>query len=515
MEDVDELIAELKKRDMKLMMDLVVNHTSEMHAWFLESRSSLTNPKRDWYIWKPPRRAEDGSPLPPNNWSQILGDANSAWTYDKHTDQYFLSIFTPQQPDLNWENPDVRAAVHDIMHFWLKRGVCGYRMDVINLISKDPSFPDAEPSLGPDHKYHPGEKYFVNGPRMHEYLQEINHKVLSKYDAITVGEMPGVSDIDEILRSVGSKSGELNMIFIFDIVDIDFAPGQPKFSPLYPWNVKDLRAIIGRMGTIVNRGGWNSIFDSNHDQPRSVTRYTDDSDEYRYYGAKLLALMQLTLAGTLYVYQGEELGMRNVPVSWDPEKDYKDIEAINFWKKSKALYANNPEKLAMAKEILQRKSRDNARTPVQWTSGANAGFCAEGVKPWMRVNEDYKEINAEKQLAASEADAEEMSVFQFWQSGLAARKEHKDIFVYGSYHALGPESEEDVFSYVRTADEGTSGIVVLNFTRKEVQWEMPAEVEVKTWIKGNYKDGLKKATSGKIALRPWEGLLGKGSYAPK
>lgn len=255
---------------------------------------------------------------PPYSFDRIAAQRRTAdseilkWTYDATTGEYFLSLFTPEQPDLNWENPDVRAAVHDVMSFWLERGACGYRMDVINLISKDQRFPDAEPTLGPDRKYHPGSVYYVNGPRMHEYLQEIKHKVLQKYGAITVGEMPGVSDIDEIIRTVGSKSGELNMIFIFDVVELDTQPGKVRMT-LHDWSVEDLaKAITKWQRAMIMRDGWNSVFIENHDNPRSVSRYCDDSGAYRDYGAKLLALMQTTLSGTLFVYQGEELGMRNV-----------------------------------------------------------------------------------------------------------------------------------------------------------------------------------------------------------
>lgn len=234
------------------------------------------------------------------------------WTYDAETDEYYLSLFTSEQPDLNWENPEVRAAVHDVMKFWLERGACGYRMDVINLISKDQGFPDAEPALGPDRKYHPGSEYYLNGPRMHEYLQEIKREVLQKYGAITVGEMPGVSDIREKIRTVGRQSGELNMMFIFDVVDIDTQPGKVRMT-LQDWSVKDLaRAISKWQRAMIEHDGWNSVFIENHDNPRSVSRYCDDSNAYRGYGAKLLALMQTTLSGTLFVYQGEELGMRNV-----------------------------------------------------------------------------------------------------------------------------------------------------------------------------------------------------------
>ncbi|KAI4161155.1 MAG: hypothetical protein L6R39_000115 [Caloplaca ligustica] len=505
-EDLDHLQSELKKRGMKLMMDLVVNHTSDQHAWFLESRSSRSNPKRSWYIWKDPKRDGDGKPQPPNNWSQILGEANSAWTYDEKTDQYYLSLFTPEQPDLNWENTDVRAAVHDVMNFWLDKGACGYRMDVINLISKDQRFPDAEPVLGPDRKYHPGGKYFVNGPRMHEYLQEIKHKVLEKYGAITVGEMPGVLDVDEIIRTVKRGSGELNMIFIFDIVDIDNVPGKVRMT-LRDWSVKDLRSIVSKWQRVMSeRDGWNSVFCENHDNPRSVSRYTDDSDEYRTYGATLLALMQTTLNGTLYVYQGEELGMRNFPKSWDPLEDYKDIEAVNFWKKSLDLYGDDPEELAKQRKVLERKARDHARTPMQWNAGPNAGFTDEGVKPWMRVNDDYRQVNAEKQLSDN---SQALSAWQFWQRGLASRKSHKDVFTYGHFEDVGPDSDE-IFAYVRTGRTSGKWLIVLNFSGKEVDWQMPDEIEVQGWMAGNYTTGKPdKPLTKSVRLHPWEGVLGK------
>ena len=395
----------------------------------------------------------------------------------------------------------------DVMNFWLERGACGYRMDVINLISKDQRFPDAEPVLGPDRKYHPGGRYFVNGPRMHEYLQEIKHKVLQKYGAITVGEMPGVSDIDEILRTVRRKDGELNMIFIFDVVDIDNEPGKVRMT-LREWSIKDLnRAITKWQRAMIERDGWNSVFCENHDNPRSVSRYCDDSDPFREYGAKLLALMQTTLSGTLFVYQGEELGMRNVPKSWDIMKEYKDIESINFWKKSKDLYSNDPKRLAQERKVLEKKARDHARTPMQWTPGPNAGFCTQGVEPWMRVNDDYGAVNAERQLAANSSD--HLSTFQFWQRGLANRKEHADVFVYGDYHAVGPESDE-IFAYLRTGEKSGKWLVVLNFSGKDVNWSIPAEVKVQGWMAGNYLKGKPdKSLSGAVEMKPWEGILGK------
>jgi oligo-1,6-glucosidase len=263
--DVDELIAGLHKRDMKLMMDLVVNHTSDQHDWFLKSRSSKDHLKRSWYHWQPPKYDENGNRQPPNNWAMILGDANSAWTWDEKTQEYYLALFTPEQPDLNWENPDVRAAVHDVLHFWLKRGASGFRMDVINHISKTPGYPDA-PITSPGSKYQPGHKYYANGPRLHEWLQAMNREVLSQYDTITVGEMPFVRDSDEILKVVGSKRGELNMIFIFEMVDIDNDETGLRLT-LRDWNTNEIKKISNKWQTLmIERDGWNSLFIENHGQ---------------------------------------------------------------------------------------------------------------------------------------------------------------------------------------------------------------------------------------------------------
>lgn len=505
--DVDNLIKEMKKRDMKLVMDLVVNHTSDQHAWFLDSRSSKTSPKRDWYIWKPPRYDADGNRQPPNNWALILGEANPAWTWDEGTQEYYLSLFTPEQPDLNWENPEVREAVHNVLRFWLDRGVSGFRMDVINLISKVQDFPDAEVVV-PGHKYQPGAQYYANGPRLHEWLKEINRKVLSKYDTITVGEMPFVRDEDEIMRVVGAESEELNMIFAFDLVDIDNVPGDFKFT-LHPWDARDLKRIVNRLQRLMlERDGWNSLFVENHDQPRSVSRYTDDSDAWREMGAKLLCLMQTTLAGTLYVYQGEEIGMRNVPASWDPA-EYKDIESINFFKKYAEMYPNDAEKQAFARKIMQRKARDHARTPVQWDDSPHGGFTLPESKPWMRVNDDFKDVNVAVQLAGPNAS---LSVHAFWKRSLAYRKANKEVFVYGDFELVDPEDDPnkaEVMAYRRWSGD-REVLVVLNFSGKEVQWELVNGMNVISWEAGNYHEDLSgKAKSGKVALRPWEGLVGE------
>jgi len=502
--DVDELIAECGKRDMKLMMDLVVNHTSNMHQWFLESRSSKSNSKRDWYIWKDPKsRDEAGTPQPPNNWAQILGEANSAWTYDTETGQYYLSVFTPDQPDLNWENPEVREAVWDVMRFWLEKGVAGFRMDVINMISKVPTYPDAPIVLDPaTHLYQPGTQFFVNGPKMHDYMREMYEQVLSKYDNVTVGEMPGVDSEDEILRTVGANAKELNMIFIFALVDID----KPNVRmALKDWDVKEMKSIVSRwQNVMIERNGWNSVFIENHDNPRSVSRYTDDSDEWRDKGAKLLALMQTTLGGTIFVYQGEEIGIKNAPIEWDPT-EYKDIETINYWNKCQKIYKDDPEKMQLGRKIIQMKARDHARTPMQWSSAPNAGFCDADTKPWMRIMDDWKTVNAEAQM---KYEGDDLSTWQFWQRGLKDRKEHADVFVYGGFEEVN-KGDENVFGYVRTSKEGEKWLVVLNFSGKEQTWTIPTK-EVDFWACSNYTKGRPdKVKSGELVLKPWEGVLGK------
>ncbi|TID27539.1 glycoside hydrolase [Venturia nashicola] len=502
--DVDELIAELGKRGMKLMMDLVVNHTSEEHAWFRESRSSKTSSKRDWYIWRPAKYSADGSRHPPNNWSMILGEMNSAWTWDPITEEYYLSLFTPEQPDLNWENPAVREAVHDVLRFWLDRGVCGFRMDVINLISKVPGFPDGA-IVASDHLYQPGFKHFANGPRLHEYLRELNEKVLSKYDTITVGEMPFVRDENEVLNVVHPDRNELNMIFIFEIVDLDGIPGSYRLTQ-YNWKKSQIREIMSKwQKKMAARGGWNSLFIENHDNPRSVSRYVSDSDASRDVGAKLLSLMMTTLGGTLYVYQGQELGVRNFPLEWDV-KEYKDIESINYYKKMVSMYPQDKEKQALAKRILQEKARDHSRTPMPWTpERPNAGFSEKGVSPWMHVNDDFEKYNAQSE--AEERAGDELSVLQFWRRGLKNRKEHKAAFVYGDFEVLGPETEENpIFAYKRSGG-GETWVVILNFSEEERKIQLEG-VKVQKWVTGTYDGQLDKPLNGEILLKPWEGLLG-------
>lgn len=439
----------------------------------------------------------------------ILGEKDSAWTWDEATGEYFLSLFTPYQPDLNWENPEVRRAVHDVLRFWLDRGACGFRMDVINLISKVPNFPDGE-VVAADHTYQPGFKYFANGPRLHEYLHEMNREVLSKYDAACVGEMPFVRDEDEILRIVHPDRQELNMIFQFELVDVDNIPDSYRMT-LYDWKRSEIRRIMGHQQKMMQeRGGWNSVFIENHDNPRSVSRYTDDSDEYREIGAKLLSLMMTTLSGTLFVYQGQELGIKNFPEEMNPEDYMDDVEAINYWKKMQMMYPNDPKMMEHAKQVVNTKSRDHARTPMPWRSEApHGGFTKDGVKPWMKLMPDFATVNAEAQRGGD--NSEHLTIFQFWKRGLSNRQEHKVAFVYGDFEFLGNADDEDdpIFAYTKTGG-GEKWAVVLNFSPDERTWPIPAGLNVEQWVAGNYVKGKpEKGTSGSITLRPWEGVLGQ------
>ena len=389
-------------------------------------------------------------------------------------------------------------------------------MDVINLISKDQRFPDADETIVAEFpstrkvdqpRYYPGSKWYINGPRMHEFLRELKREVLEPYKAISVGEMPGVSDLDEILKTVGQKDGELKMIFIFDVMDVDNVPGRGLLA-LRDWTVRDLVKPIEKWQIVMlERDGWNSVFIENHDNPRSVSRYCSDADEWREKGAKLLALMQTTLSGTIFVYQGEEIGMRNMPESWRVE-EYKDIMSINFWKKTVELIGDDEEGLGKAREILHRKARDHARTPMQWDDSPHAGFCSKDAEPWMRVIDDYKTVNVEAQMKANSDD--DLSVWQFWKRGLANRKEHADAFVYGEYQTVDNAKHGSVFAYLRTGKESGKWLVLVNFSSKDVDWSLPEELKVQGWVAGNYlKDKPDKPTKGVVPVRPWEGLLGK------
>ncbi|GHJ89286.1 hypothetical protein NliqN6_5688 [Naganishia liquefaciens] len=498
MDDFDELLKTMHEHGLKLIMDLVVNHCSSEHEWFIESKSSKQNPKRDWFIWRKGKVDENGQKVPPNNWKSVFG-AGPAWTYDEGTDEWYLRLFVSQQPDLNWENPEVRQAVYDLMKFWLDKGVDGFRMDVINLISKVPGLPDAEIE-DPDSKYQPGFKYTANGPKMHDYLREMNAEVLSKYDVLTVGETPFTHDPKVLIQYI--RKDELQMVFQFEMHDLDGGDAANPMKPS-PFKLTQLKQIIGRWQKAMFEGnGWNSIYFGNHDQARLVSRFTSDAPEYRARSAKLLALNQLTLSGTPYVYQGEDIGMSNVPQDWGFE-EYKDVATLQWIdgmreKRQKSTGQEKPD-LTDLLAWMRAKARDNARTPMQWDSSKNAGFSSAD-QPWMRVHDDYKQWNV--QVQSNDPD----SVNAFYKQLFNLRNEHL-VLVYGSFDYVEFDNEE-VFAYVKE-HEGEKVLVVLNYTGKNVNFAVPDSLST-----GNAKLilgtlGKGAIENGKVALEAWEGMLFK------
>lgn len=441
MEDYDRMLARAHELGIKIMMDLVVNHTSDEHAWFVESRKSVDNPYRDFYIWR--KGKEDGKE--PNNWGSCF--SGSAWKYDEQTDMYFLHLFSKKQPDLNWDNPKVRDHVFDMMNWWCEKGIDGFRMDVISLISKPEGLPDGIPG---ENGY--ADSGCANGPHVHEYLQEMNRKVLSKYDLITVGEAAGVT-LEEAKKYANADGSELNMVFQFEHVSgsqhekTHYGKWDGHKMPLPEW-----KANLSKWQTGLSHEAWNSLYLSNHDQPRSVSRYGNDSEEYRERSAKLLATCLHMMQGTPYVYQGEELGMCNA--YFDKLEDYRDIESINA-------YHELTEQCGVSHEemmgYLKRISRDNARTPMQWDDSKNAGFTTG--TPWLKVNANYPEVNAKAQV--NDPD----SVFSYYKKLIRLRHEN-EIIVYGDYELLEAESEE-TFIYKRTY-ENEHLMVLCNFTDHEV-----------------------------------------------
>nr|WP_169911517.1 alpha-glucosidase [Clostridium oryzae] len=472
--DFEELLQGMHQRGIKLVMDLVVNHTSDEHKWFIESRSSKDNQFRDYYIW---RNGKDGNP--PNNWGSFF--SGSAWKYDKATDQYYFHLFSTKQPDLNWENKKVRSEVYDMMKFWFDKGIDGFRMDVINLISKVPGLPDGE--KGENDLYGNGFPFTANGPRIHEFLQEMNREVLSKYDIMTVGEAPGVDPKTAELY-VNSDRNELNMIFQFELMDID--SGEHGKWDIKPWKLTTFKEIMFKWYDTLKGKGWNSLFLNNHDQPRMVSRFGNDK-EYRVESAKLLATFLHTWQGTPYIYQGEEIGMTNV--HFNDISEYKDIESINMYKEMSAL--------GVPKETLMKgiyaKGRDNARTPIQWNSSENAGF-TDG-KPWINVNPNYKEINVERALA------DKSSVFYYYQKLIQLRKQY-EVIVYGDINMLYKD-DESIFAYTRNLNNERL-LVILNFFDSKVEFNLPEDIEYKATelLISNYQ--VEEHDLHSIRLRPYE-----------
>lgn len=450
LDEFDELLAQMHRRGIKLLMDLVVNHTSDEHPWFVESRQSKHNPYRDWYIWRP---GVDGRE--PNNWASFFG--GSTWQYDAQTDEYYLHLFSRKQPDLNWENPEVREAVYAMMHWWLQKGVDGFRMDVINMISKVPGLPDA-PVTGPE-PYQWGGQYFLHGPRLLEFLGEMKARVLSRYDIFTVGEMPLVTT-EHAVDITHEERGALNMLFPFEhvMLDQDRSSSLGKWQP-QPLRLTDLKQVMSRWQKDLEGKGWNSLYLSNHDQPRAVSRFGND-DDYWLESAKLLATFLHTLHGTPYIYQGEEIGMTNV--AFASIEDYRDIETLNLyreWIDEKGLDPN------IVMPIIHARSRDNARTPMQWDDSEHAGFTTG--TPWLKVNPNYPTINVEQSLS----DAN--SILHYYQKLIQLRKQNP-VIAYGSYELI-LDAHEQIYAYTRTLEQ-TRLLIMLNFSADTPVFALPTHV---------------------------------------
>ena len=480
MADWEELLAELHARKIRLLMDLVVNHTSDEHPWFIESKKSRDNPYRDYYIWRP---GKDGRE--PNNWASIFG--GSAWEFDERTGEYYLHLFSRKQPDLNWENPQVRQEVYDVMHWWLKKGIDGFRLDVINMISKVPGLPDAP--VVTDEPYQHAGQYYLHGPRLREYLQEMKHEVLSKYDIFTVGETPGVTT-EHAIHITGEEGGALNMVFQFEHMDLAH-PAHPHFSGKWQfgqWGLIDFKQIMTRWQNELAGRGWNSFYLSNHDQPRSVSRFGDDGP-YREQSAKMLATFLHLLHGTPYIYQGEELGMTNV--AFESIDNYRDIETLNFYRQW-AIEHGVPEETVMA--AIHAKSRDNARTPMQWSADPHAGFTTG--TPWIKVNPNYMQINAEEQLVDTG------SVLHHYRKLIALRREHP-IVTYGGYELI-LEMHEQIFAFLRKLGD-ERWLVILNFSAERPVFALPSDIEFDAaeLVIANYEAG-EGDDPRLVTLRPYE-----------
>ena len=504
MEDFDEMLETAHKHGIKILMDLVANHTSDEHPWFKESRSSKDNPYRDYYIWKDPKGFdEDGNPIPPNNWASEFG--GPAWEWDEATGQFYLHIFFKEQPDLNWENEKVREDLYSMVRWWLDKGVDGFRLDAINIISKPEGFPD-DPST--DFEKHTSSIPFVisNGTMVHPWMKELTRETFSRYDVMTVGETSATSPEDAKLWA-GYHTGELNMIFHFDHMGVDNDPNGKlggKWS-YAPYKLTELKRILNEWQTTLEGNAWGSLYWNNHDQPRVVSRFGNDSDEFRTLSAKQLATTLHFMQGTPYIYQGEELGMTNV--KFDSIEDYRDGDSIRFYEDMHVDHKRLSHEEAM--QAIYIKGRDNARTPVQWDASANAGFSPEGVTPWIAVNPNYPSINAEAVLT------DEDSIFYHYQQLVALRRgKLKDLMVYASFAPVDsvqvPHNEDEaVYAYTRTggadgSPENESLLVVSNFTAEEQERdfavlnearEAGARVEL---VSSNYKDDAGST------LRPYE-----------
>ncbi|KFH46003.1 Alpha-glucosidase-like protein [Hapsidospora chrysogenum ATCC 11550] len=504
LENVDTLLREAHRRGMKVILDLVVNHTSQEHEWFRESRSSKTNPKRDWYIWKPARYI-DGVRHPPTNWRSYF--AGPTWTWDEHTQEYYLHLYAPDQPDLNWENEDCRRAIYDnTMRFWLDRGVDGFRIDTVNKYSKRQDFIDA-PVTDANSPHQSAPEMWCNGPRIHEFIREMNDEVLGPYRAVSVGELSNTPNPEQVIPYVSAAARELDMVFEFSVIRL--GTGNilgPKYI-YQPFPLSRLKTLTEKWQSFVEgTDAWTTAFIENHDNARAVSRFGDTSTpEMWVRSAKTIALWQVTLTGTLFIYQGQEIGMTNMPSSWGIE-EYKDVESSGFY--AEAVASGDEERVRKTLHGLSLLARDHSRIPFQWDDSPNAGFTAAGATPWMRVHDDYRSLNVARQRG------DPASILSFYKSALRLRKQHRELFVFGTFKLVDPE-DESIFAYVKRDARGGSGkkaVVVLNMSGEEgrlgpdVTAAMDGD-EPRLLVSTRGKEGDAKIKGGKPVMSAWEGRV--------
>ncbi|OLN87082.1 Alpha-glucosidase 4 [Colletotrichum chlorophyti] len=463
-DDVDTLLNECHKRGMKVILDLVVNHTSVEHEWFKQSRSSKDNPKRDWYIWKPARYDANGVRHPPTNWRGYF--AGPTWTWDEHTQEYYLHLYAPDQPDLNWENDACREAIYeDTMRFWLERGVDGFRIDTVNKYSKRTDYVDA-PITDPSSPHQPAPEMWCNGPRIHEFIREMNQKALAPYNAVSVGELSLTPQPSQVIPYVSAAAKELDMVFEFSVIRLGNGNGFGAKYIYQPFPLSTLKKYTATWQSFIEgTDAWTTAFCENHDNGRAVSRFGDDSTpELWSASAKTIAVWQATMSGTLFLYQGQEIGMTNMPASWGIE-EYKDIESGNFY--AEAVESADAERVEKTMHGLRILARDHSRIPFQWDDGPNAGFTREGAQPWMRVHDDYKAINAAKQR--NDPD----SILGFYKKVLRLRKRCRDVFIHGTHRLIDPENERTwvILKESPAPVKGREGVrrkalIVMNFSKE-------------------------------------------------
>lgn len=503
-EDVDLLLEQCHSRGMKVILDLVVNHTSVEHAWFKESRSSKQNPKRDWYIWKPPRYDADGVRHPPTNWRGYF--ACPTWTWDETTEEYYLHLYAPHQPDLNWENEDCRKAIYEeTMKFWLDRGVDGFRIDTVNKYSKRQDFVDA-PITDPNSTYQPAPEMWCNGPRIHEFIKEMTREALAPYNAVSVGELSLTPHPSQVVPYVSAAAKELDMVFEFSVIRLGNGDGFGGKYLYKPFPLSTLKKYTHTWQSFVEgTDAWTTVFCENHDNGRSISRFGNEStEEWWLKSGKTLALWQATLTGTLFLYQGQEIGMVNMPKSWGIE-EYKDIESSNFY--AEAVASEDDKRIQHTMRGLQILARDHSRIPFQWNDSTHAGFSADGATPWMRVHDNYQKLNAAAQMK------DPNSILSFYKRVLRLRKQYPEVFVFGTFDLLEPE-DESVFAYVKRSpvaarEDGWRkvAVVVLNMSTEvkpcvEVAKVMGCGVDdVSLLISTDNDESLKGV------IEPWQGKV--------